>query len=243
MHIAIMQPYFLPYLGYFQLMAAADRFVIYDTVEYTKKGWVNRNRLLRDGEPVTFSLPLKKDSDFLDIRERRIAPDFNAKKLIAQFEGAYQKAPEFRRTMPLLNNILGCQETNLFSFIQYSLECCRDHLGIKTPIVVSSQIEGDVHGKGTDRVLDLCAKLGADRYTNPIGGLDLYRPSVFRNRGITLRFLKSRAQPYAQFGAPFQPYLSIIDVLMFNSAERITEMVSGDYDILEGREETDVSLA
>lgn len=243
MHIAIMQPYFLPYLGYFQLMAAVDRFVIYDTVEYTKKGWINRNRLLRNGEPVTLSLPLKKDSDFLDIRQRQLAADFDTRKLINQIEAAYRQAPEFKQVMPVLHDIISCEATNLFAFIRHSLERCCDYLGVETPIIVSSDIEGDHHSNGVERVLCLCEKLGAHSYTNPIGGLDLYRPSAFRDRGITLRFLKSRPESYPQLGAPFQPYLSIVDVMMFNKVNRIAEMLRNDYDIIEGREEADVPLA
>src|SRR5262245_23898499 len=95
---AIMQPYLLPYIGYFQLISAVDVFVVYDNIQYTKKGWINRNRLLRSGEPALFSLPLKSDSDVLDIRERELATDFDPGRLMRQFEGAYRRAPQFATT-------------------------------------------------------------------------------------------------------------------------------------------------
>ena len=101
MRLAIMQPYFLPYIGYFQLIAAADLFIIYDNIKYTKKGWINRNRMLLNGTDKLFSLPLKKDSDFLDIVGREISQDFNPDKLLNQFKGAYIGAPYFVEVYPL----------------------------------------------------------------------------------------------------------------------------------------------
>lgn len=243
MKIAIMQPYFLPYIGYFQLIAAVDRFVIYDTVQYTKKGWVNRNRLLRNDQAVTFTLPLKKASDFADICQREVAADFDRGKLVRQFAQAYRTAPQFGRVMPLLQDILACPEPNLFQFIQYSLTRCCAFLKIATPILVASQIEAPKPGKAVDRVLGICKSLGADRYINPVGGLDLYIPAAFRAQGLDLRFLKSRVTDYSQFGAAFQPALSIIDVMMFNSPDRIADLLTQDYDLIEGREAPDVSLA
>ncbi len=243
MKIAIMQPYFLPYLGYFQLIAAVDRFVIYDTVEYTKKGWINRNRFLRGHEPVTFTVPLKKDSDFLDICQRELAAEFDARKMVNQFEQAYRKAPLFTQVMPVLHDIFDFKDPNLFRFIQHALTRCCDYLGLATPILVASEIEGPTHGKGAERVLALCKSLGADRYINPIGGVDLYHPAEFRAHGLDLQFLKSRTSEYPQFGSAFQPSLSIIDVMMFNPPDRIEKSLAEDYDLIEGREAPDVSLA
>ncbi|PZQ96951.1 MAG: hypothetical protein DI533_15470 [Cereibacter sphaeroides] len=243
MHVAIMQPYFLPYIGYFQLVEAVDRFVVYDTVEYTKKGWINRNRMLRNGEAVMFSVPLKKDSDFLQVRDRRLADDFDPVKLGNQFAGAYRKAQQFDLVMPVLREILSYKSANLFDYIRNSLDRCCDYLGITTPIVASSEIETSSGLRGTARVLSLCDALGADRYTNAIGGLDLYRSSEFAARGIALRFLRSRPDPYPQGGEPFQPYLSIIDVMMHNPVEDIRTMLREGFDIVDGREESDVSLA
>lgn len=231
-----MQPYFLPYLGYFQLMAAVDGFVIYDNVEYTKKGWINRNRILRNGEPVVFTLPLSKASDHLDVRDRMIADSFDPAKLSNQFAGAYRKAPHFDQVMPHLTEILQYKDRNLFAFIRHSIEVCCRYLGIATPLLVSSAIESQSALRGAERVMSICEQLGADRYTNPIGGLELYRPNDFAARGITLRFLRSRPDPYPQGGAAFQPYLSIIDVMMFNSKDEISAILKNGYDIVEGKD-------
>src|ERR1700680_880113 len=97
MRTAIMQPYFFPYIGYFQLIDSVDLFIVYDNIKYTKKGWINRNRILLNGKDVTLSLPLKSDSDFLDIRDRELAADFNREKLVNQLSGAYRRAPYFRQ--------------------------------------------------------------------------------------------------------------------------------------------------
>lgn len=235
MHLAIMQPYFLPYLGYFQLLAAVDKFVVYDNVEYTKKGWINRNRMLRNGEPVVFTIPLAKGSDHLDVRDRAIADSFDPAKLSNQFAGAYRKAPHFEKVMPLIDDMLRYEDRNLFAFIWNSIKVCADYMGISTSLLVSSEVERQDGLRGAERVIAICQQLGAERYTNPIGGLDLYSPKEFSARGIELRFLRSRAEAYPQTGATFQPYLSIIDVMMFNARDRISAMLKSDYDIVEGK--------
>jgi hypothetical protein len=244
MRVAVMQPYFLPYIGYFQLLAAVDQFVVYDTIQYTKKGWINRNRMLRSGEVVTFSLPLKKGSDFLDICDRRIADDFDPVKLGNAFAGAYRKAPEFDRVMPLVADILSFPSMNLSTFVRNSIEACCGYLGIRTRLIASSDLEGSkTNLTGADRVLALCKALDANTYLNPIGGLDLYQPSVFAESGIALKFLKTRPEPYPQGVAGFQPFLSIIDVMMSNPVERISEMLQSGYDLVDGREAPDVPMA
>ena len=106
MKLGIMQPYFLPYIGYFQLIAEVDQFIVYDNIEYTKKGWINRNRMLLNGTDTRFSLPLRKASDSLDVVQREISPDFDRRKLLNQFRGAYQRAPYFEQTFALLDPII-----------------------------------------------------------------------------------------------------------------------------------------
>src|SRR6476661_7838997 len=124
MTLAIMQPYFFPYLGYFQLIHEADRFVIYDNIEFTKKGWINRNRIIGRNEPDVISLPLKKDSDYLDIRERALADIWPAekKKMLNKIRAMYSKAPQFSTVFPLVESLLSSSETNLFLFLKSTLE-------------------------------------------------------------------------------------------------------------------------
>lgn len=221
--IAIMQPYFLPYIGYWQLLGAVDEFVIYDAIQYTKKGWVNRNRFLLNGQDEIFSIPLKKDSDFLDICEREISPAFDREKLVRQLREAYRKAPYFEANFGVIENCIRCPENNLFAYIFHAVRSMADYLGITTPFVVSSTISGHGDLKGQDKVIRICKALGATTYINPIGGVELYDKNTFEREGIDVRFLKTGAVDYSQFGNPFIPHLSIVDVLMFNSIETLKE--------------------
>lgn len=229
MKTAIMQPYFLPYLGYFQLIAAVDCFVVYDTIQYTKKGWINRNQMLRGGAAVVFTLPLQKASDFLDVRDRQLADSFEPASFCAQIAGAYRKAPEFARTFPVVEAMLHYQAANLFDFIHHALRLCCDHLGIATPIRISSAVEGGAPVlSGVDRVIDICRRTSASGYVNPPGGRALYSRDHFRAHGLELWFLQPSLPAYAQFGAGFVPTLSILDVMMFNAPETIRSTMLGD---------------
>jgi hypothetical protein len=227
-----MQPYFFPYIGYFQLIAAVDLFVLYDNIQYTKKGWINRNRILLNGSDTFISLPLKKDSDTLDVRERELAADFKPGKLLAQLDGAYRKAPYFEQTMSLVEPILRHDTKNLFTFLHHSLVKTCEYLGIATQIQVSSAIDIDHTLKGRDKVIAVCRSTGAQTYVNAIGGQSLYAPEDFLREGIELRFIRSQALSYEQFGAPFVPWLSLIDVLMFNPAERVRSAIGHQYELL-----------
>jgi hypothetical protein len=225
MRLAIMQPYFLPYIGYWQLIAAVDTFVVYDNIKYTKKGWINRNRMLRDGAAATFSLPIAQGSDSLTVAERELAPNFDRRKLLAQFEGAYAKAPHYGQTLPLLREIVEYPERNLYRYIRRSVDLVCAHLGIDTPVVTSSEVPIDHGLRAQDKVLALCAALGASHYINLIGGVDIYDPAEFSRRGLELSFLRAEPAEYPQFDKPFVPWLSIIDLLMFNSVDTVRKQL------------------
>lgn len=231
-NLAIMQPYFFPYIGYFQLIATVDQFIVYDNIKYTKKGWINRNRMLQGGKDVMFSLPLKSDSDYLDVRERELAADFNRDKLLNQFKGAYRRAPYFEKTFPLVEQIVRHEDTNLFRFLHHSIvEICK-HFGLTTEISISSGIPIDHELTGQDKVLALCAATGASTYVNAIGGMELYSKQAFSEKGIELKFIKSKPFMYTQFGDEFVPWLSIIDVMMFTSREETLACITGNYDLI-----------
>jgi hypothetical protein len=226
-----MQPYFLPYIGYFQLLSSVDQFIVYDNIKYTKKGWVNRNRMLLNGTDAIFSLPLKKGSDSLDVVERELAAEFDRFKLLNQFKGAYSRAPQFESIYLVLEQIVRHNEVNLFRYVHYSISRLCDLLGINTEIRISSEITIDQELKGQDRVLALCNAAGADTYINTIGGVDLYVKDDFRSHGIDLQFIKSKPFEYAQFGGPFVPWLSIVDVLMFNSLGTVRSCINENYEL------------
>ena len=227
-----MQPYFMPYIGYFQLISAVDVFVVYDNIKYTKKGWINRNRMLVNGTDAMFSLPLKKDSDTMDVVERELSADFDRIKLLKQIRGAYVGAPQFANTFPLMERVVLYKENNLFLYIYNSILQLCAHLGIMTEIKVSSGLPIESGFKGQDKVLAICMANGAETYINAIGGVELYEADTFRNHGVELHFIKSRPFEYVQFGQPFVPWLSMIDVLMFNPLDEVINRVRSGFDLI-----------
>lgn len=224
-----MQPYFLPYIGYWQLLAAVDKFIVYDNIQYTKKGWINRNRFLRNASDALFTIPLKKDSNLQHICQRQIAPAYNREKLSKQLKSAYQKSPFFKSAFPLLEKIIHCQSNNLFDYIYYSIiEVC-DYLDINSSkLVVSSKITADHTLRSEQRVIAICKALHASEYYNPIGGTALYSKEQFEKNGIELHFLQPNSIAYQQFTPAFTPWLSIVDVLMFNHVDDVKKLL-GEY--------------
>lgn len=227
-----MQPYFFPYIGYFQLIGAVDLFIVYDNIKYTKKGWINRNRILQAGKDVMFSLPLRKDPDSLDVRDRALAADFSRDKLANQLRGAYSRAPKFPEVFPMIECAIRHEDTNLFSYLHHALIRTCEHLELATPIRVSSTIDIDHSLKNQDKVIALAKSVGATNYVNPIGGLDLYDRETFRANGLKLQFVRSNLFEYQQFNDPFVPWLSIIDVLMFNSLTATRDCISNNYELI-----------
>lgn len=232
MRLAIMQPYFLPYIGYFQLIAAVDVFIVYDNIKYTKKGWINRNRMLQNGRDAMFSLPLKSDSDYLNVCERELAPNFNRDKLLNQFKGTYQRAPYFAHTFPLVEQIVRHEDTNLFHFLHHSIVKTCEHLGITTEIRVSSGVAINHDLKNQDKVLAFCQAVGASTYVNATGGMELYEKEAFWKNGIDLQFIQSKLFTYPQFGNEFVPWLSIIDVMMFNPHDSVRTCIATNYELI-----------
>ena len=234
MKLAIMQPYLFPYIGYFQLIQAADKFVVYDNIQFTKKGWINRNRILVNGKDEFITLPLKKDSDFLNINERKLADTFTTDriKLLRKINEAYKKAPEFKPVFSLLESVINSNEENLFYFIFQSIQAVCKYLDIATEFVISSALTIDHQLKAQDKVIAICKTLKASKYINPIGGLDLYSKETFKQNNIELNFIKTNVVEYKQFSDEFVPALSIIDVLMFNPKEKVQQYVQSYYTII-----------
>ena len=229
MIIGINQPYFLPYIGYFQLISAVETFVVYDNIKYTKKGWINRNRILVNSQDEYISLPLKKDSDFLNIDQRFLADSFedDKLKLLRKVHSCYRKAPFFDQAYAVLDQAMNSEKRNLFDFLLFSLTTVCNYLDIKTPIIASSSLAIDHDLKGEEKVYALCQHLKTDTYVNAIGGkiMGLYDKDKFLEQGIKLEFLKTRFMEYPQFGGNFIPWLSILDVMMFNDVEQIRKML------------------
>jgi hypothetical protein len=233
MKIAIMQPYLFPYIGYFQLINEVDQFVIYDNIEFTKKGWINRNRILVNGKDDYFTLPLKKNSDFLHVNQRKVADSYSKDraKIIGRIVELYKKAPQYNEVFPLIESIFSTNEENLFDFIFNSLKIISHYLEIKTEFIVSSSIAINHSLKSQDKVIAICKELRANTYINPIGGTELYSKDTFNKNDLQLNFIKSNTIKYQQFDNEFVPWLSIIDVLLFNPKEKVQEYLN-QYTIL-----------
>ncbi|BAX79446.1 WbqC family protein [Labilibaculum antarcticum] len=232
MKTAIMQPYFLPYIGYFQLINLVDIFVIYDNIQYTKKGWINRNRYMLNGKDSYFTIPINRSSNYLSIKEKSISNNFDKKKLLSQITNAYRKAPHFKHTFPLLEEIVGFESNNLFNYILNSVNLTCNHLDIKTKIIKSADININHDLKKSDKVIAICKQLNSSIYINPIGGINLYSTMEFNKNNIEIFFLKSNPFTYEQFKNEFVPWLSILDVMMFNSKADVIDVIKNRFSLV-----------
>ncbi len=231
MRIGIMQPYFLPYIGYFQLIDFCDIFVLYDEIEYSKRGWISRNRIQINGEAKVFSLHIEKSSDFMQIKEKHLAQSFDRKKLLRQFDGAYRKSKYWDQARVTLEEIIFYEDNNLHSYIENSIMQICAYIGIETKISRSSDIEAKNSLQGEDRVLSICKAVKGLDYINPIGGIDLYDINRFKNHGINLKFLRSKLSPYDQGEKDFVPALSIVDLMANLDLTQIRQVISSDFEI------------
>lgn len=233
MRIGIMQPYFFPYIGYWQLINAVDKFVIYDDVNFIKNGWINRNYILLNGEKHLITLPLQGASSFQPINKTHIISNDKIKdKLLKTIYNAYSKADYFKSVFPIIEKTINHESQNISDAIIYSITNIVSYLQIQTEILVSSNIQKDMSLKGENKVIDIVKRLGGDSYINAIGGQNLYQKDTFLTEGISLSFIHTNEDiNYPQFKNKFVPNLSIIDILMFNSVDAIKEMLD-DYELL-----------
>ena len=219
-----MQPYFFPYVGYWQLISSVDIFVIYDDVTYIKQGFINRNSLIINGAKSYFTLELRGASSNKLIKEIQLGG--NRHKLLKTIELNYKKAPWFFDVFPVIEEIFSFESKWLIEFLGNSLKTISKRLNLNTNFIYSSDIAKDASLKGQDKVISICKVLDARRYINSIGGLSLYDINEFLINGIELCFLKSKPITYKQLGDQFVPWLSIIDVMMFNSPEGIRRLLN-----------------
>ena len=229
MKLAIMQPYFMPYIGYFQAMAAVDKYLLYDKVAFIKKGWINRNRIYIQNVGTQFiTIPLKNKSSFTNILDVHIdnTTDWRSKMLNLIYYN-YKRSLFFDVVYPLMENSIK-QSSELISEYNFVvLNQIATFLDINTPIELCTDpmYEGIEQQLATyddsllrkyDRIKFICQANNADNYINPIGGQELYDKQIFAQQGITLNFVQTQVIPYPQLAPEFIPNLSIIDVLMHN---------------------------
>jgi hypothetical protein len=231
--VGIMQPYLFPYLGYFQLIRECDVFVWLDDVQYIKRGWINKNRILLGGNAHEFVFSVRKGAQKLSINERWYSESFpdEAGKLLKTLHMAYHKAPLYEPGRELITRLLSTDERNVSEFNCGTLEALCAHLGITPEFTRSSRISGVSGLRGEERIMGIVKALDGDRYVNAIGGTSLYSYDQFARAGLTLKFLKSGDGRYAQFGAAFVPHLSIVDVLMFTDSASLSRLLT-DYRLL-----------
>ena len=222
--IAIMQPYLFPYIAYWQLINSVDTFVILDDVNHIKKGYIHRNNILINHKAHRFTLNLVAASQNKLINEIEIGD--NAAKILNSIEIAYKKASYFQKVFPLFESILEFSEKNLAKFIGNSLKKISAYLEIDTEIIYSSNIQKENSLKAEEKIIDICEKLNAENYINLIGGQKLYSKENFQEHNIKLNFIETEIVEYRQFKNEFISYLSIIDIMMFNSVDDIKEMLN-----------------
>ena len=228
MKLGMMQPYFYPYIGYWQLMSCVDEYIIYDDVNYIKGGWINRNRIKINDEPAYFGISVKKASQNRKINEHEIfMPDSDKERLLMKVRMAYAKAPYFKDVYELFENTVYCERTNLAEYLKYLNIKTAEYMGITTKIYSATELGFDHTTRAQARIIDICRLRGASEYINAIGGKELYDKQLFGENGIKLSFLKmDTGIIYPQGKGRFIPSLSILDVLMFNSKEETQALLN-----------------
>ncbi len=225
--VAVMQPYFFPYIGYFQLINSVDLFVSFDDVNFIKKGWIHRNRILLNGVDHQISLPIQKMSQNKKINESFI---FEAKKekkaLVNLIIDAYKKkAPYFDENFEVIRDLILSDEENIAIYNTSNLKNLSRYLGIATKFVYSSEVAQDVALTGQDKIINLVKHFKGDTYVNASGGKDLYDKGMFSAANIDLRFVPSRPLCYSQGASEFVSNLSVIDVLMYAGKAKLIEVL------------------
>lgn len=219
-----MQPYFLPYIGYWQLINLVEKFIIFDDVNFMNKSYLNRNKFLVNGKPFQFSLELIGASQNKLINEIQIGN--NSSKILKTIEYNYKKAPNFDRAFPLFEDIFCNEEKNLAKFIGYSLKKISVYMNISTDFIYSSEINKNSCMSNQDKIIHICKMCKSTNYINPIGGKQLYSYEYFKKNNIKLNFFKSKLKKYHQFNNDFIPFLSIVDVIMFNELNHLENLIN-----------------
>ncbi|RDC55821.1 hypothetical protein DU508_16300 [Pedobacter chinensis] len=229
MRLGIMQPYVFPYIGYYQLISSVDKFIIYDDVNYIKQGWINRNQFLLNHSAFKYVIPLKEASSFKHIADTFIDPRSYPHwcvKFFKTLEQAYRRAPFYDQVLPLIKNcFLELENFTINELASNSLKKTSAYLNIDTTFAHSNNCYANEQLSGQERIIDICLKENAETYMNAVGGQQLYSFNDFSTHKIDLVFLKTGEITYTQFNGTFIAGLSMIDVLMFNSAEQISKML------------------
>jgi hypothetical protein len=221
MRLAIMQPYFFPYLGYFSLIENTDKWVVLDDVQFIRHGWIERNRILKPFDGWQYiNVPLEKHSRETSIKEIRIRNSEDWKdRIFRQLEHYKKIAPYYSKVIEFLKETFDLPYTSITKQNTHLLSTTCEYLGITFNYQIFSEMNLDidkVNGPG-DWALNISKAMNASEYINPYDGIKLFNTEEFKSAGIKLKFLKNKLTDYSQGNRTFERGLSIIDVMMFNS--------------------------
>lgn len=223
--LAIMQPYIFPYLGYFHLIESTDEIVFYDDVNFIKRGWINRNRILLNGKEHLFTIPIEKVSQNKLINESYPKMDDKyLKKFFDTLQLAYKKAPFYKDVLVMIEDVFDSGFDTIADLAIFSIVKTYEYLGKDINYLRSSICAPETKGfDKAERLIAISHKLGYKNYVNATGGKELYAKDDFKEQDITLSFVKTNLPRYSQFKNDFVTGLSIIDILMFNSPEKVLQ--------------------
>lgn len=227
MRLGVMQPYFFPYLGYFQLINLVDHFVLYDDVTYIKGGFINRNRIINKFAVTSWTMCLNHSSSNKLINEITYIKKTWI-KLLKTLQQNYAKAPNFDIIYPMICDIAKSEVETISELNYVAIKTICDFLEIDTPIYLCSELAIPKLGR-TERLIAICKGLNCDTYINAEGGKKLYSKEEFKRHNVNLYFIRMTPTPYKQYSDMPHDYLSIIDVLMFNSKEKVQEYLECNY--------------
>lgn len=229
MKLGIMQPYFLPYLGYFALINHVDRFILFDTPQFIRHGWIERNRVLKlNGEPMYVRAPLLKHHRNTPVCDIKINNTIDWKqKIFAQLMHYKKHAPYYHSVLEILETVFKYDYTSIVDLNYKSLKIICSYLNIKTPITIWSEMNLEIEPVNApdEWALNISKVLKAQNYYNPPGGRSFFNVEKYEKAGINLRFLEILENQYKQFNQDFVPYLSVLDTLMFCDKEEILSMI------------------
>ena len=231
MRLAIMQPYFFPYIGYFSLIRNTDQFILLDTIQFIRHGWIERNRILNQQEGwIYFKVPIIKENGRSTlINEIRIDNNQNWKqKIIAQMQSYKKIAPYYNKVMEMLNELFSHEFNDMVSLNKASLEKVFNYLRLDIHVQVFSEMNLNIEQpKEPDEwALNICKAIGGvNEYWNPPGGQTFFDRQKYLKAGIDIKFMTQIIAPYSQHRPTFEPRLSIIDIMMFNDIDVIYKMM------------------
>ena len=230
MKLGIMQPYFLPYLGYISLIKHTDMFILLDEVQFIRHGWIERNRILKpDKDWQYIQVPLQKHTQTAVIKDIKINNEIEwEKKIFAQIEHYKKKALYYRKVVDLLKNIFSKKHATIAELNQDALHAVCDYLSVKNDIRIYSEmgLTIDPVFESDEWALNISKAMNASEYRNPPGGVSIFHKEKYEKENIALVFHELNLEEYSQnTNHDFIPGLSILDVMMFNTPEKISQML------------------